>query len=248
MDSKIHIYLMDTSHNKPNSGRPEWFDYEKCFLNLIKTMDPDRCTLNVIFDGDPKGHYLENALDKITLHEVDCGGERNTEMAFKTAQKDDNIDENDLIYILENDYAHRDGWVDATLDLCDVSGGGHYISLFDHNDKYIFCMSQKQIQQLRSQGVVVEDHWGLYRDLQSKIYATNYCHWREVPNTCGSFILHKKIFDLDLDVHTSGEADNTRFGKLTKERGRKILTPMPGYSTHCQVPFLSPVVSWEKYL
>jgi hypothetical protein len=41
--------------------------------------------------------------------------------------------------------------------------------------------------------------------------------------------------------------DHEMFAELEK-KGRILLTPIPGLSTHCVNNLLSPCVDWEKYL
>ena len=51
---KIHVYYRhccdskgsDSSNQKP---RPEWFDYEDCFRNLLLTSDSD-VSINIVYD------------------------------------------------------------------------------------------------------------------------------------------------------------------------------------------------------
>ena len=40
--------------------------------------------------------------------------------------------------------------------------------------------------------------------------------------------------------------DHNKFIKLSDERDRFILTPIPGLSTHCVDGLLSPTIEWNK--
>lgn len=40
-------------------------------------------------------------------------------------------------------------------------------------------------------------------------------------------------------------ADHDRFIELGK-KGRVVITPMPGWSTHCETNYLSPCIDWEQ--
>ena len=78
--------------------------------------------------------------------------------------------ENDLIYFLENDYLHVQGWVIKVIELFRTHKD-KYVSLYDHADKYFD-----------------------YDKLESKIIATSNCHWRTTPSTCGSYIINRNIY------------------------------------------------------
>ena len=51
----IYIFSRTTLKNKLNNLRPNWFNYEKCFANLLNTLN-ENCNLTVMFDG-PKEEY-----------------------------------------------------------------------------------------------------------------------------------------------------------------------------------------------
>jgi hypothetical protein len=40
--------------------------------------------------------------------------------------------------------------------------------------------------------------------------------------------------------------DHAKFVELGRH-GRRLITPMPGYSTHCDL-LHSPTIDWEKYI
>ena len=137
------------------------------------------------------------------------------------------MDDKDLYYFLENDYLHQPGWVAKVQEMFTTFGHPpHYISLYDHNDKYFLPM---------------------YSDLVSKIYTTPTHHWRTTPSTCGSFIVGKHVFREDYDINSTMVGDHNKFIHLSKERDRGVLTPLPGLSTHCMQGLLSPTISWENY-
>ena len=58
--------------------------------------------------------------------------------------------------------------------------------------------------------------------------------------------MSKVVFDKDYDIHTSGNADNTRFGECQK-RGRKVLSPMYSLAAHANKYFIAPFVNWKDF-
>jgi hypothetical protein len=130
----------------------------------------------------------------------------------------------DLIYWIENDYLHVNGWVDKVTTLYSSFVGLDYVSLYDHNDKYISSM---------------------YDELVSKVITTADHHWRTTPSTCGTYIVTRDIFDKDYDVQSTYVGDHETFLWLNENRNRAVITPIPGLSTHCMEGLLSPTINWK---
>lgn len=222
---KIKIFYRHYNIEKiDGKGRPKWFDYEKCFQNLLYTLTSDT-ELYVMFDGNFNNNFISKYKDHYTLHEFKAGND--VESFFQTHYyiKRQNIKNDDLIYVLENDYLHFPGWVNKVKELFSIYSNLNYVSLYDHNDKYFLPM---------------------YDNLVSKIFTTPTHHWRTTPSTCGSYITNKKIFDEDFDIHTTIQGDHNKFLQLNNERNRFVTTPIPGLSTHCMEGLLSPTIDWEK--
>ena len=179
-------------------------------------------------DGKIKSNWINKYKEYYTAYEVEGGDMVKAGHAMFSLLKNikDTINENDLIYILENDYLHVNGWVDKVTDLFKTFNGLNYISLYDHNDKYTWMH--------------------LYEDLVSKIFTTSTHHWRTVPNTCGSYICTKKLFLEDYDVQTTIIGDANKWLHLEQTKGRFMLSALPGLSTHCMDTLLSPTIDWEK--
>jgi len=206
-------------------NRPNWFDFEKCFLNLLKTIEGKYVDLHVIMDGDIESNFINKYKDKYTLHTIHARTEYGSYLETYKYIKSLNLADTDLIYFLENDYLHVDNWVSKIIELFSTYDNLNYVSLYDHGDKY-FLPS--------------------YDDLVSKIVTTASHHWRTTPSTCGSYIITKKIFDEDEDINTGGPGDHHKFLYLNESRNRFVLTPIPGLSTHCMEGLLSPTINWKE--
>lgn len=224
---KIHIFYSHYNvSGTDNKNRPEWFDYEKCFKNLLYTIkNKDNISLNVVMDGKIEENWIYNYKDFYKSYEFNGG---NMEIVTKNVYKiikEYQCDKNDLIYILENDYLHIKGWDEKTIELYETFNELNYISLYDHNDKYFLPQ---------------------YENLVSKIITTNSHHWRTTPSTCGSYIVPKYIFDDDYEIQTTVIGDHVKHVYLNEHKGRFILTPIPGLSTHCMEHLLSPTINWKQ--
>ncbi len=221
---KIHIFYRHYNiTNSDNKGRPFWFNYEKCFQNLLSTIENKPITLHVIMDGNEE-NWIDKYNSQYTLHNIKAGGDQSSFFQTWGIAKDSNIEQEDLIYFLENDYLHIQGWSDKVVELFKKYNLLHYVSLYDHNDKY----------------------FQNYDNLTSKIITSPTHHWRTTPSTCGSFIIKKQLFDLDFDIHTKVVGDHNKFIDLYTKRNRAVITPIPGLSTHCMEGLLSPTIDWKK--
>lgn len=238
----IHIFYRATNYpENGNKCRPNYFSLEKCFKNLLDTLDSNKTKLTIVFDGKIENSFIPKYQNnyKFNVYQIDAKNDfvSNT-MTFEYI-KNQEIKNDDIIYLLEHDYLHRKGWVEAIEHIysqnINFDMNNTYISLYDHGDKYNRNFPNRN------------DEWGMYGNLKSQIYLSLYGYLRTVPNTCGSFLLKKELFDKDFDVHTSGEADNTRFHILSKDPyNRKVLSFMPGFSTHLHTHYMSPFIDWEK--
>jgi hypothetical protein len=227
---KIHIFY---SHynvtGTDNKFRPNWFNYEKCFVNLLNTTKDKNVDIHVVMDGKIEDNWIKKYKDKYIAHEIKAGNCNDAAIKiFEIILKLNTIGDKDLIYILENDYLHTDDWTDKVSDIFETFSGLSYVSLYDASDKYSAPM---------------------YDDLISKIFVTNTSHWRTTPSTCGSFITTKKVLTEDYNEQsgiTIPPGDHHKWVWLNENKGRFVLTPMPGLSTHCMDFLMSPIIDWKK--
>jgi len=221
---KINIfYLHYEVTGTDGKSRPYWFDYEKCFTNLLNTIKGKNVELHVVMDGKIENNWIKKYKDKYITHEIKGGGMHAS--AFEMMKIAKEIKDTGLVYFLENDYLHTEGWVEKVVDLFSTYNNLNYISLYDCKDKYFHPM---------------------YDDLISKVYVTDTHHWRTTPSTCGSFVMSKKAFEEDYDVLSTMEGDHHKFLWLNENRNRFVLSPIPGLSTHCMEGLLSPTIDWKQ--
>ena len=259
--NKIHIYLRQFSRLRNNPDRPKWFSPEKVFLNLLKTSNKEVCELTICFEHeeDYPSHFTKNyentgfnlkfidtknikrktLFDEPWSHSVAA----TSEIILKDIESG-KIKENELIYILEEDYLHLPNWAEMTLDFFNTSRPNlDYVCLYDHNDKYIFRQTDETIKQYN-----LEPHWGMYRDLKSEIIVSNYRHWRSLPNCGLSMIFTKDLFLRDKELWLTGNSDCEIGFQLNTKHGTKFWTPIPSVSCHVINPFCAPLIPWEKVI
>lgn len=231
----VHVKSDKTSRD-PNKRRPEWFTHEVCFQNLLSTirLDPlaHRVKLVIVYDGSVEdftsdfiaGYYANDSFG-LNIQFIRGGSDHNSFVITFSLARSSELRNDDLVYMLENDYMHQYGWISKVFELYETGIPFDYVSLYDHRDKYDYEM---------------------YANLKSKLFYSRTHHWRSAPSTCASFILKKSILDRDYGVFTSGMTDYYFFSKLIGEVGRVLLTPVPGLATHSMAGYLSPAVEWAE--
>ena len=222
---KLHIFYRHYNvQGTDNRNRPSWFDYEKCYDNLTSTINFNKnVKINIVYDGKEENWIKKKKFNK--FYEINAREDMKSFWeTVKIANTDKSIEDNDLIYFLENDYMHVTGWVEKIFELFQTYTGLDYVSLYDHNDKYFLPM---------------------YDSLTSKIFTSPSHHWRTTPSTCGSFITTKQRLNEDFDILSTMRGDHNKWLWLNENRNRFVFTPLPGLSTHCMNSLLSPTIKWE---
>ena len=120
----------------------------------------------------------------------------------------------------------------AGLDL-----GAEFVSLYDHPDKYLspdnggnpFCKGGAE---------------------DTRVYLTESCHWKVTNSTTMTFAAEIKTLKENEEIlrkHTSGTHPNDFQMFLELRKNYKLLiTPIPGYATHGETAWLSPLTDWSK--
>jgi hypothetical protein len=230
MKIKVFVRHCNFSSNSVGKNKPDWFSREKCWDSLKSTSD-ENTEINVMFDGEPnKEHFLYDPSEGYNLICKYGGNDGKSFLNLLEYVYEQDIDDDTILYFLEDDYIHRSGWTNILREGFEYIGVD-YITLYDHKDKYFLPM---------------------YDDLQSKIIATPSIHWRTVPSTTNTYAMLAKTFKKHYSIHREYcdlekgyTRDHDKFLRLWNE-GSHLVSCIPGYSTHCEVEYLSPCVDWSK--
>lgn len=221
-----HCHFSSVSQHKK---RLRGFSKQHCHENLMRT----KKDLPVTFILD--SHHPASAVHfvrKQTTHpviEIKEGTEAGSFLKMLDYVCSLKLDPETIIYFLEDDYLHREGWPEVLLEGFSIPGVS-YVTLYDHKDKY-FSPS--------------------YADLHSKLYHTKSCHWRTTPSTTNTYAMRFKTLLKDLEIHREyslGQTvslDHKKFCAL-QEKGAVLISSVPGWSTHGEPAFASPCIDWEK--
>ena len=237
MKKPIEVFLRQSYYSKlqdlTDSDRPIWFSKSKAFENFKSTINPALVNYTIIYDE------FHGSIDKTFLAQekhvevIKCGNDSESFLKTIDIIKSRNFDDDQIIYFLEDDYLHRPGWSEVMLEGFALKP--FYLTLYDMK---IFT----------AKGFLCE------------IFLTPNTHWRAVPATTNTFACKYQTLLQDLKIHEKFSSPlfdkDTREFELSKyyekfwelqKKKRLLISPMPGWSTHCEANHLSPVINWEKY-
>ena len=215
--------------------KPSYINNKNCFVNAYQKLDD--CKFIVIADNinDETRHFLLTFVDELV--EVSVGhGAGTFNIALDLALK---MDPNEVVYFLENDYVHREGAKKAIDDLFSSDILFDYATLYDHPDKYLnpyeggnpFCSGKSE---------------------QTRVFLTNTSHWKYTNSSTMTFIARVSTLKEDETILRKWTSetypyDFNMFNELG-QKGRRIICSIPGYSTHGETKWLSPLIKWKEQL
>jgi len=227
----MKIFFRTTS-NKAGKFRPDWFSYESCFKS-IKPREQDE--LIVFFDGDPETVH-EYIGDTKTVFAKEGGSETKSFKSLFEYLKDKGapLDPDEIVYIVEDDYLHRPGGLDALEDVL-KNTNVEYATLYDHADKYFPNYFEK-----------------FAFGFKTFLFHTEKSHWRTTPSTTNTFAAKYKTLMEDMETHMKfsptdekTSRDHEKFHALWSN-GRTLVSAVPGLSTHVENSLMSPCFDWSR--
>ena len=237
MKKPIEVFLRQCYYSKlqelPDRIRPKWFNKIKVFENFKNTLNPDLVNYTIIYD-----EFYES-IDKTHLgleknvEIINCGSECDSFLKTLEIIQSRNFHGDQIIYFLEDDYLHKPNWCDMILEGFTLNPS--YLTLYDFD-------------------------FFIQKGYLSEIFITNNSHWRVVPATTNTFACRYKTLMDDLKIHKHysihgvKEEDGFHFSKdyekfweLANQK-KYTISPMPGWSTHCDANHLSPIIDWKEVI
>ena len=229
---KIIYRISDAGYNKV---KPDYINNENCLRNFCNVFFDHIYDILVIADNcnDDTITMIKKYIDPVNIRKVSIGhGAGTFNLALDEALR---YDDSTIIYFVENDYLHKpnsDKILEEGFDL-----EAPFVSLYDHPDKY---KGPDQGGNPYCEGGA-ED---------TRVYLTDSCHWKITNSTTMTFaskVSTLKRVEPILRKHTIGTHPNDfpMFLEL-RENNELLVTPIPGYSTHGETAWLSPLTDWSK--
>ena len=227
---KIIYRISDTGYNKV---KPEYINNENCLKNAVRIFkDAD---WSIIADNvyEETNSMIQKYKSKDCIYSTSKGnGAATFNLALDEALT---YDEDEIVYFIENDYLHKLDSETIIREGFDL--GASFVALYDHPDKYL-DPSQGGNPYCKGGGE------------ETRVYLTDSCHWKITNSTTMTFaskVSVLKRIESILRKHTSSSHPNDfhMFLEL-REHSELLVTPIPGYATHGETAWLSPLTNWSK--
>lgn len=233
---KIVYRISDGGYSKV---KPDWIQKKSCLEQFITTLRVQD-QLFVLADnvGEETWTWLSN-LSRINKLERSSIG-HGAGSFLKCIDLFTDMQSNELIYFLEDDYVHVPGWQDKVESLFNRSSV-NFATLYDHPDKYING-SDGGNPKVEGGGEITRVIW------------TGNHHWKITNSTTMSFIcrnwkiFHKFMSIIEQYVQGTYPRDYDMWTHLGNRDGGYLVSPIPSLSTHGETQWLSPAVEWETLM
>ena len=229
---KIIYRISDAGYNKV---KPDYIDNEKCLQNFCNAFYEHINDIHIIADNcsEPTIDMINRYINPANIEKVSIGngaGTFNLSLDKALKWKDDEI-----VYFVENDYLHKQNSPTILKEGFDL--GASFVALYDHPDKYL---SPQNGGNPYCEGGA-ED---------TRVYLTNSCHWKITNSTTMTFaskVSTLKRIEHILRKHTASTHPNDyqMFLEL-RNLNELLITSIPGYSTHGETAWLSPLTNWAS--
>ena len=147
------------------------------------------------------------------------------------------LDDDEIVYFIENDYIHKPNSQKILEEGFEL--GAPFVTLYDHPDKYLdpskggnpYCQGGAE---------------------DTRVYLSDSIHWKITNSTTMTFAAKvstlKKYEDTLRNFTKDTHPNDFQMFLHLREQGGLLLTPLPGYATHGETAWLSPLTNWEKYV
>lgn len=225
---KIIYRISDAGYNKI---KPQYIGNESCLKNFCAVFKERSKDITLIADNISQSTYemVLKYVEESQIQRVSVGhGAGTFNLALNMALQ---FEHDEIVYFVENDYLHK---IESPKILIEgFNTGADYVSLYDHPDKY-----------MDGANPFVEDGGEVTR-----VLLTESCHWKLTNSTTMTFAAKVKTLLEDKDIMRSFTSetyprDFDMFLSL-RDKGRCLVTPIPGYSTHGETLWLSPLTDWS---
>ena len=226
MSLRVFYRISDAGYNKV---KPDYVNNENCLKNCVKHFGKD---IDIIADNvsDDTFEMVKKyvPISKIQRTNIKGGNAGSFTLLFEQALL---LEDETIVYFLEDDYLHRGNSAKILLEGFELESD--YVTLYDHPDKYILAEDGG-------------NKFNIGGPEETRVYCSKSTHWKITNSTTLTFASKVKTLKEDASIireYTSGFHPETHeeTGKAYDHsmwvygltgKGRKLISPILGYSTH----------------
>lgn len=230
---KIIYRISDAGYSKV---KPQYINNESCLKNFCNVFFDHIHDMVIIADNvsEETNNMIQRYVSRDRIQYVSVGhgaGTFNLALDQALKGKDDEV-----VYFIENDYLHKQQSSKAIQE--GLSLGASFVSLYDHPDKYLdpskggnpYCEGGAE---------------------DTRVYLTDSCHWKITNSTTMTFastVATLKRTEPILRKYTNQGhyPDDFKMFMDLREQNELLVTPLPGYATHGETAWLSPITDWSQ--
>ena len=228
---KIIYRISDAGYNKV---KPKYINNRNCLwnaVNMFQGVDFEDWTVIADNVSEETDVIIQSYIPRERIEYVSVGhGAGTFNLALDKALT---FNDNEIVYFIENDYLHLPGSkriIEEGLDEI----GADFVSLYDHPDKYIdganpYVQGGGEMTRVM---LSTSSHWKVTNST-TMTFASKVKTLRKTENILREYTQGSYPRDFDMFVHLYNSA-------------HYLVTPIPGYSTHGETAWLTPLINWKK--
>jgi len=230
----IIIYrISDAGYKKE---KPDYINNENCLKNATEIFKDASWLVIADNVSEPTKKMIRKYIEEDSdVEYVSVGhGAGTFNLALDEALQ---YDDDEIVYFIENDYIHKPDSQKIIEE--GFTLGAPFIALYDHPDKYLdpskggnpYCQGGAE---------------------DTRVYLSDSIHWKITNSTTMTFAAKvstlKKYEDTLRNFTKDTHPNDFQMFLHLREQGGLLLTPLPGYATHGETAWLSPLTNWKDYV
>ncbi len=225
---KIIYRISDTGYNKV---KPKYINNRNCLWNAVNVFKDAEWVIIADNTSEETNKMITQYCPTVEIDHVSVGhGAGTFNLALDKALT---FDDNEIVYFCENDYLHKpDSQKIIEEGLNEI--GADFVSLYDHPDKYIdganpYVQGGGEMTRVM---LSTSSHWKVTNST-TMTFASKVKTLRKVENVLREYTQgsYPRDFDMFISLYNSAHY---------------LVTPIPGYSTHGETAWLTPLIDWSK--
>ena len=216
--------------------KPDYINNENCLKNATEVFKDASWLVIADNVSEPTKKMIRKYIEEDSdVEYVSVGhGDGTFNLALDEALQ---YDDDEIVYFIENDYIHKPNSQKIIEE--GFTLGAPFIALYDHPDKYLdpskggnpYCQGGAE---------------------DTRVYLSDSIHWKITNSTTMTFAAKvstlKKYEDTLRNFTKDTHPNDFQMFLHLREQGGLLLTPLPGYATHGETAWLSPLTNWEDYV